>query len=62
MKKSLFVSFKDIFKLDMLHKCRRFLKIFADPEPRNPLEEEAVNLLKRRYDQLLHIKTKGKKK
>ena len=61
-KKTMYITFEDISKLDTLHKCRKFIKIFADLEPRNPLEEEAVMLLKRRYDQILHSKMKGKKK
>ena len=61
-KKSLYITFDDISKLDTLAKCRKFIKIFADPEPRNPLEEEALALLKRRYDQIMYAKTKGKKK
>ena len=61
-KKTMYITFEDISKLDTLHKFRKFIKIFADPEPRNPLEEEAVMLLKRRYDQIMLSKTKGKKK
>ena len=61
-KKTLYITFDDISKLDTLPKCRKFIKIFADPEPRNPLEEEALTLLKRRYDQIMYAKTKGKKK
>ena len=61
-KKNLYITFEDIPKLDTLAKCRKFRKIFFDPEPRNPLEEEAVALLKQRYDELMYAKTKGKKK
>jgi len=60
-KKNLYITFDDIAKLDTLPKCRKFIKIFADPEPRNPLEAEALALLKSRYDQIMQAKTKRKK-
>jgi hypothetical protein len=61
-KKNLHITFEEIPKLDTLAKIRKFRKIFFNPEPRNPLEEEALALLKKRYDELMFAKTKGKKK
>jgi len=61
-KKNLYITFDDIPKLDTLAKVRKFRNIFLDPEPKNPLEEEAVALLKIRYDEIMYAKTKGKKK
>jgi hypothetical protein len=67
MGKVLTIEFSDIPKITTLNKVLKFMKIFRDPEPKTPLEEEALALLKARGLELErekkfpHLRKKKKK-
>ena len=67
MGKLLTIEFSDIPKLSTINKVLKFTKLFRDPEPKTPLEEEALALLKARGKELEqerrhpHLKKKKKK-